>query len=88
MSTSSLEEKSHTRIDLHNRLLDNQAELQVQIQHLINNYIKDSVERHHRASYYSGKLNQLNDLWQQFYDLDEEVQLKPLAGLEVSTLHD
>jgi len=25
-------------------------------------------------TYYSGKLNQLNDLWQQFCDLDEEVQ--------------
>jgi len=74
VSTSFIEETRHTRIDLHNRLLDNQNELQVQIQQLIKNYSKDSVERRHRDGYYSGKLNQLNDLWQQFCDLDEEVQ--------------
>jgi len=74
MSTSFLEETSHTRIDLPKQLLDNQNELQVQIQQLIMNYGKDSVERRHRDGYYSGKLNQLNDLWQQFCDLDEEVQ--------------
>jgi len=49
-------------------------ELQVQIQQLIENYGKNSVERRHRDGYYSGKLNQLNHLWQQFCDLDEEVQ--------------
>jgi len=74
MSTSFIEETSHTRIDLHNRLQDNHNELQVQIQQLIKYYSKDSVERRHRDRYYSGKLNQLIDLWQQFCDLDEEVQ--------------
>jgi len=36
---------------------------------------------------FSGKLNQLNDLWQQFCDLDEEVQQAALPT-GVSTLHD
>jgi len=74
MSTSFIEETSHTRIGLHNRLLDTQNELQGKIQQLIKNYGKDSADRRHRDCYYSGKLNQLNDLWQQFCDLDEEVQ--------------
>jgi len=78
MSTSFIEETSHTRIDLHNRLLDTQNELQGKIQQLIKNYGKDSADRRHRDGYYSGKLNQLNDLWQQFCDLDEEVQQPPL----------
>jgi len=73
MSTSFIEETSHTRIDLHNRLLSKQNELQQKIQQLIKNYSKDSADRRHRGGYYSGKLNQLNDLWQQFCDLDEEV---------------
>jgi len=64
MSTSFIEETSHTRIDLYNRLLVNQNELQVQIQQLIKNY----------RNYYSGKLNQLNNLWQQFCDLDKELK--------------
>jgi len=86
MSTSFIEETNHTRIDLHNRLLDNQNELQVQIQQLIKNYGKDSVERRHRDGYYSGKLNQLNDLWQQFCDVDEEVQQAALpTGSEYSS---
>jgi len=35
--------------------------------------------------YYSGKLHQLNDLWQQFCDLDEEVQQAALpTGSEYS----
>jgi len=59
-----MEETSHTRINLHNRLLDNQHELKVQIHQLIKNYCKDSV----------GPLSQINDLWQQFWHLDEEVQ--------------
>jgi len=33
-----------------------------------------SVERRHRDGYYSCKLKQLNDLWQQFCDLNKEVQ--------------
>jgi len=77
VSTSFIKETSHTRIDLHNRLLDNQNELQVQIQQLIKNYGKVSVERRQRDGYYSGKLSQLklnSRLWQQFCDLDEEVQ--------------
>lgn len=43
------------------------------------NYGKDSVERRHRDSYYSGKLSQLKDLWQQFCILDEEVQQAALT---------
>jgi len=86
MSTSFIEETCHTRIDLHNRLLDNQNELQGQIQQLIKNYGKDSVTRRHRDGNYSGKLNRLNDLWQQIYDLDEEVK-RPYP-LEVNTGHD
>jgi len=74
MSTSFIEKTSHTRIELHNRLLDTQNELQGKIQQLIKNYGKDSADRRHRDGYYSGKLNQLNDLWQQFCDVDEEVQ--------------
>jgi len=86
MATSFIEETSHTRIDLHNRLLGNQNELQVQIQQFIKNYGKDSVEQRHRDGYYSGKLNQLNDLWQQFCDLDEEVQPAALpTGSEYSS---
>jgi len=81
MFTSFIEETSHTRIDLHNRLLDTQNELQGKIQQLIKNYGKESADRRHRDGYYSGKRNQLNDLWQQFCDLDE-------SGKEVSTLHD
>jgi len=79
MSTSFIEETSHTRVD-------NQNELKVQIQQLIRNNGKDSVERCHRDGYYSGKLSQLNDLWQQFCDLDEEVQQAALAtGSEYSS---
>jgi len=86
MSTSFIEETSHTRIDLHNRLLDTQNELQAKIQQLIKNYGKDSADRRHRDGYYSGKLNQLNDLWQQFCDLDEEVQQAALpTGSEYSS---
>jgi len=62
MSTSFVEETSHTRIDLHCR----QNDLKVQIQQLINNYGKDSVERRHRDGFYSGKLTQFNNFWQQF----------------------
>jgi len=86
MSTSFIEETSHTRIDLHNRLLDNQNELQGQIQQLIKNYGKDSVERRHRDGFYFGKLNLINDFWQQFCDLDEEVQQAALpTGSEYSS---
>jgi len=42
------------------------------------NYGKDSVERRHRDGYYCN-LSQLNDLWQQFCDLDEEVQQAALS---------
>jgi len=60
--------------------------VQVQIQQLIKDYNKDSVERRHRDENYSGKLNQLNDLWQQFCDLDEEVQQAVLpTGSEYSS---
>jgi len=76
MSTSFVEETSHTRIDLHCR----QNDLKVQIQQLINNYGKDSVERRHRDGFYSGKLTQFNNFWQQFWDLDEEVQQAASAG--------
>jgi len=31
-------------------------------------------KRRHRDGYYSGKLNQFNDLWQQLCGLDEDVQ--------------
>jgi len=86
MSTSFIEETSHTRIYLHNRLLDTQNELQRKIQQLIKNYGKDSADRRHRDGYYSGKLNQLNDLWQQFCDLDEDVhQAALLTGSEYSS---
>jgi len=68
---------SHTRINLQNRLLDTQNELQGKIQQLIKNYGKDLADRRHRDGYYSG--NQLNDLWQQFCDLDEEVQQAALS---------
>jgi len=71
--TSFIEEKGHTIIDLSNRL-HNLDKLQVQIQQLIKNYGKNFVERRHRDGYYSGKPSQLNDLRQQFFDLDEEVQ--------------
>jgi len=88
MSTSFIEETSHTRIDLHNRLLDTQNELQGKIQQL-KNYGKDSSDRRHRDGYYSGKLNQLNDLWQQFCDLEVmKKSSKRHYPLEVSTLHD
>jgi len=40
----------------------------------MSNKYKDSIERRHRDGYYSAKVSQLNDLWQQFFDLDEEVQ--------------
>jgi len=43
-------------------------------QQLIQNYGKDSVERRQRDGYYFGRLSQLNDLWQQFCELDEEVK--------------
>jgi len=85
LSTSFIDEKSNTRIDLHNGLLDNQIELQVQIQQLLKNYGKHSAIR---DGYYSGKLYQLNDLWQQFSDPDEEVQQQRYYPLEVITLHD
>jgi len=43
------------------------------------------ADRRHRDGYYSGKLNQLNDLWRQFCDLDEEVQQAALpTGSEYS----
>jgi len=59
--------------------------MQGKIQQLIKNYGKDSADRRHRDGYYSGKLNQLNDLWQQFCDLDEEVQQAALpTGSEYS----
>jgi len=32
------------------------------------------ADRRHRDVYYSGKLNQFNDLWQQLCGLDEDVQ--------------
>jgi len=84
MSTSFIEETSHTRIDLHNRLQGTQIELQGKIQQLIKNYGKDFADRRHRG-YYSGKLNQLNDLWQQFCDQDEEVKKAALpTGSEYS----
>jgi len=70
MSTSFIEETRHARIDLHNRLLDNQNELQVQIQQLIKNYGKNSIKRRHRDGFYFDNLSQLNDLRQQFCHLD------------------
>jgi len=86
MSTSFIEETSHTRIDLNNWLLDTQNELQGKIQQLIKNYGKDSADRRHRDGYYSGKLSQFNDLWQPFFDLDEEVQQATLlTGSEYSS---
>jgi len=86
MSTSFIEETSHTRIDLHNRLLDTQNELQGKIQQLIKNYGRDSADRRHRDGFYFGELNQLNDLWRQFCDLDEEVQQAALpTGSEYSS---
>jgi len=74
MSTSFIEQTNQTRIDLHNRLLDDQNELQGKIQQLIKNYGKDSADRHLREGYYAGRLEQLKELCQQFCDLDEEVQ--------------
>jgi len=87
MSTSLIEETSHTVIDLHNRLLDNQNELQVQIQQLIKNYGKDSVERRYRDGYYSGKLNQLNDLRSSFATWMKKFN-KRHYPLKVSTRYD
>jgi len=62
-------QKNQSRIDLHNP-----NELQGHIQQLIKHYGKDSAERHHREGCYPGRFEQLKELWQQFCDLDEEVQ--------------
>jgi len=65
---------NQSKIDLHNRLLDDHSELQRKIQQLIKNYGKDSADRRLREGYYAGRLKQLRELWQLFSDLDEEVQ--------------
>jgi len=74
MSTSFIEQTNQNRIDLRNRLLDVQNELQGKIQQLIKNYGKDSADRRLREGFYAGRLEQLRKLWQQFCDLDKEVQ--------------
>jgi len=74
MSTSFIEQTNQNRIDLHNRLLDDQNELQWKIQQLIKIYDKDSADRRLREGYYAGRLEQLKKLWQQFCVLDEKVQ--------------
>jgi len=61
-------------------LLDDQNELQGKIQQLIKNNGKDSADRRLRDGYYAGRLEQLTELWQQFYDLDEEVQQAALPS--------
>jgi len=67
-------------------LLDDQNELQGKIQQLIKNYGKDSADRRLREGYYAGRLEQLTELWQQFCDLDEEVQQAALpTGSEYSS---
>jgi len=86
MSTSLIEQTNQTRIDLHNRLLDDQNELQGKIQQLVKNYGKHSADRRLREGYYAGRLEQLRELWQQFCDLDEEVQQAALpTGSEYSS---
>jgi len=86
MSTSFVEQTNQTRIDLHNRLLDDQNELQGKIQQLIKNYGNDSADRRLREGYYAGRLEQLRELWQKFCDLDEEVQQAALpTGSEYSS---
>jgi len=55
-------------------------------QQLIKNYGKDSEDRRLREGYYAGRLEQLRELWQQFCDLDEEVQQAALpTGSEYSS---
>jgi len=71
MSTSFIEQTNQSKIDC---LLDDQNELQGKIQQVIKNYGKDSADRRHRVGDYAGTLEQLRELWQKSFDLDEEVQ--------------